>query len=438
MQDYLFLKHLSAQKSVVDFGNGFAKKMKQATFNAALTNGPPHPKLPTWKYGNLQNLLDTAFNLAVPTLSDKAKHAIQKVLKNNQIDASTLVFINGEYQKNFSQLHSSSPIFLIKLRDLADVSSSQYDEKMRQSCHSSDFFSQLNGGLATDSFLLSIPKNSHLLKPLIIYHFMINEQTTPLMINPQLHLILEEDAKLCLIEKTIMLSSALLVNSQTFLSCQDKSNLTYFRMSEDEKNNYHIRHLYCSQFKNSTLKMTDLTLGSHYHRNDNHYELMGSHAKTECYHLILPKANQHYDCVSRLEHHVPQCESYQLIKAIAQDYAHSSFQGSILVKQQAPQTIAKMKNENLFLGDKGRIDAVPQLEIYTDDVQCHHGAVISSLEPSSLFYLLARGLKENEAKRILIFAFIDEIIDQCISPIKKNVRSHIHQYINAMLSKSKP
>jgi Fe-S cluster assembly protein SufD len=253
------------------------------------------------------------------------------------------------------------------------------------------------------------------------------------MLNPQTHIILGNRAKAQILEKSIMLGYPSFVNTQTFITCQKEAQLDFCRLSDNVSNNYHFSHLITYQSKNSTLRVIDIILGGKYHRNETHYELSAPQAKIDSSTLILPKKEQHYDCVSYLAHVAKECRSSQLIKSIVENHAHSSFQGVILVKEQAQKTVATMKNDNLFLGNKGKIDAVPQLEIQTDDVQCHHGASISTLDDSSIFYLLARGLNEEESKKMLIFAFIEDILALLPHTIKVEIKTSICEHIQSML-----
>ena len=88
------------------------------------------------------------------------------------------------------------------------------------------------------------------------------------------------------------------------------------------------------------------------------------------------------------------------------------FHGRILVQRAAQKTDAKQTNKNLLLSDDATVDTKPQLEIYADDVKCTHGATIGQLNEESIFYLRARGIGAETARRMLIHAFAGEIIER--------------------------
>jgi Fe-S cluster assembly protein SufD len=88
------------------------------------------------------------------------------------------------------------------------------------------------------------------------------------------------------------------------------------------------------------------------------------------------------------------------------------FQGQINVRQAAQLTDARMACNTLLLSDDCDFSAKPELEIFADDVQCAHGATVTDLEESYMFYLMARGISETNARRMLIKAFVAEIVEE--------------------------
>jgi Fe-S cluster assembly protein SufD len=88
------------------------------------------------------------------------------------------------------------------------------------------------------------------------------------------------------------------------------------------------------------------------------------------------------------------------------------FQGKIVVEPHAQKTDAKMASHALLLSDEAEADNKPELEIFADDVQCGHGATAGALDSSLKFYLMSRGIPENQAEALLIQAFVGEAIEE--------------------------
>lgn len=147
---------------------------------------------------------------------------------------------------------------------------------------------------------------------------------------------------------------------------------------------------------------------------------------------MLPHSQEHIDWVSHLHHQASHCHSEQIVKSVIGDKGHSTFLGNITVKKDAQKTIAHMHNHNLLLS-KGKADTAPQLEIHADDVKCNHGATVGRLEDSALFYLQSRGIDEQQAKRMLIDAFVQEIFNQEDNIIEQHFSQKMQNRVKLMI-----
>jgi len=93
-----------------------------------------------------------------------------------------------------------------------------------------------------------------------------------------------------------------------------------------------------------------------------------------------------------------------------------AFNGKIVVANNAAGTDSQQSLRGLLAGSDAEIDVRPQLEIYTDDVRCSHGATVGKLDDHMLFYLLSRGLEPDTAQRLLKWAFLQEVIARISLP----------------------
>ena len=113
----------------------------------------------------------------------------------------------------------------------------------------------------------------------------------------------------------------------------------------------------------------------------------------------------------RIDHDAVGCESREHVKVVLDDNAHGVFQAKVIVRPGAQQTDGRQMAQGLLLADDAEFDAKPELEIYADDVKCNHGATFGSLDEDQIFYLRARGIPEDEARALLIRAFLAEMFD---------------------------
>jgi len=127
--------------------------------------------------------------------------------------------------------------------------------------------------------------------------------------------------------------------------------------------------------------------------------------------LNLVDDGQHNDITLDMNHAVPNTTSQELFKSVVRNSAKAVFQGRIVVSPKAQKTDAKMMMQGLMLSEGAQILSKPELEIFADDVQCGHGSTCGELDAQSLFYLMSRGIARDDAKAMLIRAFVQELLD---------------------------
>jgi len=128
--------------------------------------------------------------------------------------------------------------------------------------------------------------------------------------------------------------------------------------------------------------------------------------------LQLADGRQISDTHSQMVFEGPDGRLEQLHKAVADGQGRSVFNGAVQVPRLAQRTDAAQLSRNLLLSDRARIDTKPELEIVADDVRCAHGATVSRLEQDELFYLQSRGIAADQAARLLLRGFCEEVLQE--------------------------
>jgi len=121
----------------------------------------------------------------------------------------------------------------------------------------------------------------------------------------------------------------------------------------------------------------------------------------------------------------PEGRLDQLHKVVADGGGHSVFNGAVRVPRQAQRTDASQLSRSLLLSDRARVDTKPELEIVADDVRCTHGATISRLQQDELFYLRSRGIDADQAARLLLRGYCDEVLRELPACAAAWQRPHI-------------
>jgi Fe-S cluster assembly protein SufD len=163
--------------------------------------------------------------------------------------------------------------------------------------------------------------------------------------------------------------------------------------------------------KSAVLDGFQLSIGGCLARLEAHVMLAAEDAECRLSAIYLGRQNQHHDITTNMTHARGHCQSNQVIRGVLDDAARGVFQGKVHVAQDAQKTDGQQMSRALLLSRKAEADAKPELEIYADDVICAHGATVGELDETQLFYLKSRGIPQNEARAMLISAFLDDAID---------------------------
>jgi len=142
-----------------------------------------------------------------------------------------------------------------------------------------------------------------------------------------------------------------------------------------------------------------------------HIQHLGENCSTEIYSLYFLRGKDQASLHTQMCHQIGKGSSKQLIKFVLDDEAQGEFFGEMKIDPDAQKVEALQTNRNLLLSPKATMRTRPQLEIYADDVKASHGASTGQLDESSLFYMQQRCISPEEGRKLLIRAFMADIID---------------------------
>jgi Fe-S cluster assembly protein SufD len=174
-----------------------------------------------------------------------------------------------------------------------------------------------------------------------------------------------------------------------------------------------------------------LLLGGKTVRHELSVAMAGEGAKCRIDGAFVVGGSDEANIVTTIDHRAPGGETRELIKGVAAGRGHGAFQGTIKVREGAQQTDAQQTSRNLIIGRRAVIDTKPELEILADDVKCAHGASVGDLDEAALFYLRARGIPEDQARRLLVEGFVREAVERVAD---SGVRERLMERLGARLA----
>ncbi|MEV1010616.1 Fe-S cluster assembly protein SufD [Streptomyces sp. NPDC049881] len=177
--------------------------------------------------------------------------------------------------------------------------------------------------------------------------------------------------------------------------------------------------VHCSQHsvsvgRDATFKSVVVTFGGDLVRLHPHIEFAGPGGEAELYGLYFTDNGQHHEHRLFVDHNAPNCRSNVAYKGALQGTdAHAVWVGDVLIRAAATGTDTYELNRNLVLTDGARVDSVPNLEIETGEiVGAGHASATGRFEDEQLFYLMARGIPAEEARRLVVRGFFAELVQQ--------------------------
>lgn len=350
----------------------------------------PTRKNEVWHYTSLQAIDKIVWGKA-PVLSESA---LQSWLARLALPHSEgrIVFANGRYVSSLSFLPEEVIIN-------HDLTSGQVSE-------STPFLLMLNEALRQEGLELTVPENCHVGTIILLSLHEGEAVSTHLR-----HKIsLGKGASLTILE--INVGCGVYLSNPVFdIDCAESAHFTHIKEQSESKDAYHLAYISSSLSKKSIYEGFTLQTGAKIARHEVKAELCGEQAIAHVNAIQVVSGKTLHDLTSRIHHESPHCQSRQTVRTVLQDEGIGVFQGKILVDQKAQKTDGYQMNQALLLSDMAQMNSKPELEIYADDVRCSHGATIGALDEEQLFYLRSRGIAKEQARSILIRAFLNESLE---------------------------
>lgn len=395
-------------------------ELRIKSINYLSENGFPTRKNEEWRFTNINPIIKNSYLLGggisssdknTRTLSQKE---INKYLIKN-LDVNLLVLIDGVYSGKHSLLTEKTDSAYIG--SLLEIQKSNPDLAIQYFGKSlntiNDTFTAVNTAFSTDGVFIYIPKNVSTQKPFHILN-LITEKN--LLSNNRNIIIADVGSDLTIIESYHLISDdnsidSNLFNSVTEIFLNQNSRVHYYKIQKDEKLINNIGTTQVIQKRDSHFNSFTMTLSGNIVRNNLNSALQGENCECIFKGVYVGDNSSLIDNHTLVDHAVPNCYSNEYYKGIIGDESHGVFNGKIIVRKDAQKTNAYQSNKNILISDKATINAKPQLEIFADDVKCSHGATSGRLNADELFYLRARGIPEKVAQRLLLFAFLTDVVE---------------------------
>jgi Fe-S cluster assembly protein SufD len=368
--------------------------------------GFPNKKDEDWKFSDLNSILSKNF---------------KNIVNNVFIPKEKNLKLIDEFEHNFISLLNGRLISSdFSHEEKGKISVGNFNFKKEKNLDKKNSLNFLNHALASGGFSLEIYENYKLKRPLVIYNNFSNSLKETI-VNYKNSIILNENSELNLINYIDNSSKEnFMVNTIENIKMKKDSFLNNILINNSKCNGYFYKYIKSDLEKNSQLENYLISSGLKFNKLDIEINLNEEYSKSSVFSALNLVNDEHQEIKTRINHHAPNCNSFQKIKNVLNNESKGVYQGKIFVKNIAQKTDAYQLSRALILDDAAEFDAKPELEIYADDVKCSHGSTSGSIDLDSIYYLKSRGISEKDAFKMLINGFLGEILEKLTEEKLKN------------------
>lgn len=396
---------------------------RDKAFDAYNAKGLPSQKVEQYKYTDVCEAFAPDYGLNIRRVEFPVNP--YEVFRCNVPNMSTsLYFVENDSfcEKHVPRAPLPEGVFIGSLANFAKTHA-----QVAETCYGAaanvkkDAITALNTMFAQDCLVVYVPQGVEVERTVQVINILRSD--VDLMANRRVLVIAEEGARISLLfcdhdadDRNFLTTEVVEVfagkNSQVQLYTLEQTLLKNKRFS----------NCYVKQQEGSKVLINNMTLHGGLTRNKLEVSLEGTGAEIDAYGFALADGAQHVDTNALIDHKVGECRSNVLYKYVVDGESVGAFAGKVLVREGAEKTESQETNANLCVSSTARMFSQPMLEIYADDVKCNHGSTVGQLDDAAMFYMQQRGVSEKEARLLLEYAFVDEVLAHIsLPPLKDRI-----------------
>ncbi|MFN7160133.1 MAG: SufD family Fe-S cluster assembly protein [Candidatus Gracilibacteria bacterium] len=372
--------------------------LRRKLFDAFEKNGFPDNKLEEWKYTNINQFIDDSMYL----FTDKDGIVLPKDEISALVETTgdnTVVFVNGFYSEELSKVCGGC----VQIDDAGFMLSDVLPDE--------DGYSLLHRAFATEEITITLGGTIEDFPVKLL--FCTYGTALPFIVQPRLNIVMPEGGEGIIIERYAHFGDQkCLTNLEIRCDLGTDSILKHYRIQNFSENMVHVHNLEISQKEKSNYEVITVTTGSAVVRNTQSIMLTESSAETALYGAYSLDEDGFADNHTEVLHQASDTKSRQIYKGTLDARSHGVFNGKVIVEKNLIHINSDQNNKTMLLSENARMDTKPELQIFSDDVKCSHGAALGHLDEDTLFFMRARGIGEQKAKYIMNLAFIQDIIQK--------------------------
>jgi len=382
--------------------------LRRAGLSVYRAQGLPTVRVEAWKYTNLAGLRKIPYDLddGALGLSDWGGRGILDVP-----EAHMVTLVNGRPVRLPDSLPAG--VRIAALAHLLDTEPDLLAPHLGRIVDLSEApMGALNAALMADGLVMLVDPGVALDRP--VHVIAVTEAPGQARhVHPRHLVVLGEGADATLVESRVTAPGAAptLTNTVTEIALGARARLRHLSLVNMGAEAVDLGLTEVSVAEEAAYDTFTLTLGGRLVRNEGRVRLRGAGADARVRGAYGAREAQHADTTLLVDHVAGDTTSDQLFKGVVDAGGRGVFQGKTVVRRDAQRSDGGQLHKALLLSRDAEVYTKPELEIYADDVKCGHGATAGELDADQLFYLMARGIAEADARALLVEAFLDDVVE---------------------------
>jgi Fe-S cluster assembly protein SufD len=293
---------------------------------------------------------------------------------------------------------------------------------------SPDAFTVLHDAFLAGGAFVKVPRGVVVERPVVVLHW---SEGDGLASFPHTLVVAEDGAQVTVFDRygstdTGAGSVGHLVDAVVELVIGDNAHVRYLSVQEHGPRTWQVALQRAHLGRDATLRSSVVALGGAYARLRSESLLGGSGAESDLTAVYFGDGDQMLDFRTLQDHAAPNTRSDLLFKGAVEDTAQSVYSGLIRIRPEGQKSVAFQTNRNLVLTEGAEAKSVPNLEIEADDVKCSHASAVGPIDDEQLYYLASRGVPPEEAERLIVLGFFDDVFEQLplrslVAPLRRSV-----------------
>ena len=359
------------------------------------------------KYTDAKRLNPEKISIASST-KDTIPDFLQKRLGELENEICIIQIGTNIHKINLPEDLKSKGLVISSISDAIQNNSELVKKALEASNSNDDKFTALNNAAFNSGIFIHIPKNFVLEKPI---HFLSCLSDDGLSTISRNVIFADESSKASIVQELYSpkteTQQAYLELLNTNVAANAELSLTTLQMMDQNSVNFSTRRTDLAQ--DATVNWYSGLFGSVLSRYKIDYYLNGTGASSNESEVVFGNNDQHFDIQTNMNHQSPATEARVVEKSILKNRSKSLFKGMIRIKENAAKSNSFLSGRSILLDKNAKSDAIPGLEILTNDVKATHSASVAQIDEEQIFYLKSRCLSHEEAERTIVEGFLEPL-----------------------------